>query len=121
MDPIRDDLLADLAGLASTAPETVLISTVTGDPVASGELDAEYWWRNIRSPVRFTEGMARLVGDGFRIFVEIGPHPVLQAYLHDALRGCRRRRAACWRRCAAGRSDADPFPAIAARCPCRGA
>ena len=30
--------------------------------------------------------MARLVGDGFRIFVEIGPHPVLQAYLHDALR-----------------------------------
>ena len=30
--------------------------------------------------------MARLAGDGFRIFVEIGPHPVLQAYLHDALR-----------------------------------
>ena len=29
--------------------------------------------------------MARLVGDGFRILVEIGPHPVLQAYLHDAL------------------------------------
>ena len=30
--------------------------------------------------------MAALVGAGFRIFVEIGPNPVLRAYLHDALR-----------------------------------
>ena len=36
--------------------------------------------------MRFAEGMARLIGDGFRIFVEIGPNPVLQSYLHDALR-----------------------------------
>jgi len=114
MDPIRDELLADLAGLTSRPPETALISTVTGDSVASGELEAAYWWRNIRSPVRFAEGMARLVGDGFRILVEIGPHPVLQAYLHDALRvadaqgrvlGTLARR----------QEDADPFPGIAAR------
>ena len=58
MDPIRDDLLADLAGLTSGAPDTALISTVTGEPAAAGELDAEYWWRNIRNPVRFAEGMA---------------------------------------------------------------
>src|SRR6185312_1449260 len=66
MDPIRDGLLADLAGLTSKAPDAVLISTVTAEKAAAGELDAAYWWRNIRNPVRFAEGMARLVGDGFR-------------------------------------------------------
>ncbi|HEX2151044.1 MAG TPA: type I polyketide synthase, partial [Stellaceae bacterium] len=114
MDPIRDDLLADLADLTSGAPRAALISTVTGEPAASGDLDAAYWWRNIRSPVRFTEGMARLVGDGFRIFVEIGPHPVLQAYLHDALRAADAQGRVLGT-LARRQDDADPFPAIAAR------
>ena len=82
--------------------------------MASGELDAAYWWRNIRSPVRFAEGMARLVGDGFRILVEIGPHPVLQAYLHDALRTADAQGRVLGT-LARRQEDADPFPGIAAR------
>src|SRR5438105_870615 len=38
MDPIRDRLLADLAGLPSSAPRTRLLSTVTGQPVCAGQL-----------------------------------------------------------------------------------
>jgi acyl transferase domain-containing protein/NADPH:quinone reductase-like Zn-dependent oxidoreductase/NADP-dependent 3-hydroxy acid dehydrogenase YdfG/acyl carrier protein len=115
MDPIREGLLGDLAGLASGRPATPLVSTVTGAEVASGLLDGEYWWRNIRSPVRFTDGMAALVGAGCRIFLEIGPNPVLQAYLHDALRaaeGQGRVLATLSRK----QGEADPFSAIAARC-----
>ena len=115
MDPIRDELLADLAGLSSRAPDTTLLSTVTGEPVSQGQLGAEYWWDNIRSPVLFTEATAALVADGFRIFVEIGPNPVLQAYLHDALRateGQGRILASLSRK----QGDEDPFPAIAAQC-----
>ncbi|HEV8680877.1 MAG TPA: acyltransferase domain-containing protein, partial [Stellaceae bacterium] len=115
MDPIRDGLLDDLAGLSSAPPRALLISTVTGDPVAGGLLDGDYWWRNIRSPVRFTDGMAGLVDAGFRVFVEIGANPVLQAYLHDALRaaeGQGRVLATLARR----QGGEDPFPAIAARC-----
>jgi acyl transferase domain-containing protein/NADPH:quinone reductase-like Zn-dependent oxidoreductase/acyl carrier protein len=115
MDPIRDDLLADLGGLSSSAPRALLVSTVTGDPVAAGLLDAEYWWRNIRSPVRFTDAMAGLVGDGFRIFVEIGPNPVLQAYLHDALRAAEGQGRVLGTLARKQGGD-DPFPAIAARC-----
>jgi len=129
MDPIRDDLLAGLAGLTSAAPDTVLISTVTAEPATSGELDAAYWWRNIRNPVRFAEGMARLVGDGFRLFVEIGPHPVLQAYLHDALRAAEAQginiqginiqgtdiQGRVLGTLARRQGDADPFAAIAGR------
>ena len=56
MDPFREDLLADLGGLASRPPEARLVSTVTGQIVEAEALDAEYWWRNMRNPVRFTDG-----------------------------------------------------------------
>lgn len=115
MDPIRDELLADLAGLSSRAPEAPLFSTVIGDQVNAGQLDANYWWRNIRNPVRFSDGMAALVGAGFTTFVEIGPNPVLQAYLHDALRaadGQGRVLATLSRK----QGSEDPFPSIAAYC-----
>ena len=120
MDPIRDDLLGDLAGLSSAAPQALLISSVTGEAVTAGGLDADYWWRNIRRPVRFTDAIGALVGAGCRIFVEIGPNPVLQAYLHDALRvgQVQGRVLATLARKQGGE---DPFAAIAGRCHVAGA
>ena len=115
MDPIRDRLLADLDGLTSSAPRARLFSTVTGEPVCAGQLDAEYWWHNIRSPVRFTDATAALVKDGFRIFVEIGPNPVLQGYLHDALRAAETQGRALGT-LSRKQTDGDPFPALAAQC-----
>jgi acyl transferase domain-containing protein/NADPH:quinone reductase-like Zn-dependent oxidoreductase/acyl carrier protein len=115
MDPIRGGLLDDLSGLRSQAPQSLLVSTVTGEAVGAGLLDAEYWWRNVRSPVRFVEAMAGLVAAGHRIFVEIGPSPILQSYLHDALRAGEapgRVLATLSRR----DGDGDPFPAVAAQC-----
>jgi acyl transferase domain-containing protein/acyl carrier protein len=115
MDPIREPLLADLTGLVSTAPEAMLVSTVTGEPVADGQLDADYWWQNVRRPVQFADAMAALVAAGHRIFVEIGASAVLQSYLHDALRAGEvqgRVLASLGKK----ERDADPFPAIAARC-----
>lgn len=115
MDPTRDGLLGDLADLTSARPQTMLISTVTGASVAAGQLDAGYWWRNIRNPVLFTDGIAALIEGGHRIFIEIGPNPVLQAYLHDGLRaveGQGRVLATLTRK----QGAEDPFPAIVARC-----
>jgi phthiocerol/phenolphthiocerol synthesis type-I polyketide synthase C len=115
MDPIREDLLADLAGLVSRRPQARLVSTVTGEAVEDEGLDAHYWWRNIRSPVRFAEAMAKLVAEGHRIFLEIGPHPILQSYLNDGLRAAEvqgRVLASLSRR----QQDGDPFPLIAAHC-----
>ena len=52
---------------------------------------------------------------GHRILLEIGPSPVLQSYLHDALRAGETQGRVL---ATLGRKDADrnPFPAIAARC-----
>src|SRR5215469_11359724 len=115
MDPFRQGLLADLAGLASRPPEARLISTVTGHIVEAEALDAEYWWRNVRYPVRFTDAVAELIGEGHRIFLEIGPRAILQSYLTDGLRSSEvqgRVLASLSRE----RDDDDPFPAISARC-----
>ena len=115
MDPIREDLLTSLAGLLSRPPEGRLVSTVTGEAVGAQPLDAEYWWRNVRYPVRFAEAAAGLIGDGYRIFLEIGPRAVLKSYLTDALRsvGVEGRVLASLSR---KEGDGDPFPAVAAQC-----
>ena len=87
MDPIRQPLLAQLADLAAPPCERGFVSTVSGGMLPKGaRLDGGYWWRNVREPVQFAAAAAALVAQGTRIFVEIGPQPVLQAYLHDALR-----------------------------------
>src|SRR5262249_29879951 len=115
MDPIRDGLLASLAGISSRAPAARLVSSVTGAAVEGPALDAGHWWRNIRQPVQFAEAAAVPVEEGCRSFVEIGPSGILHAYLADALRA-----AAVEGRVIGSLSpsdgEGDPFPALAARC-----
>lgn len=86
MDPIRASLVDDLKGLAAVPGRLPFVSTVTGEAIDGTELGAGYWWRNVREPVLFAEAAQAMVADGVRIFIEIGPQPVVQAYLADALR-----------------------------------
>lgn len=86
VDPIEDELLADLADLTASPSRIPFVSTVTGEELAGETLDAQYWWRNVRAPVNFVGGMSAVCGRGVRVLVEIGPHQVLSSYLHDALR-----------------------------------
>ncbi|CAL9607941.1 L-threonine 3-dehydrogenase [Streptomyces sp. enrichment culture] len=81
MDPIRHTLLAALADVPSTKPALPFASTVTGGILDALPLDAAYWWRNVREPVRFALAVEALAAEGFDVFVEIGPHPVLGPYL----------------------------------------
>ncbi|MEO1297773.1 MAG: alpha/beta fold hydrolase, partial [Cyanobacteria bacterium J06636_16] len=51
---------------------------VTGTLLKPGEtLDATYWRRHARQSVRFAAGLQALYTEGFRYFLELGPHPVL--------------------------------------------
>ena len=115
MESVREEVLGGLAGLRSAPPRARLVSSVTGEAVAAGGLDAGHWWRNIRHPVRFAEAVSRLVADGCRIFLEIGPNGILQSHLNDGLR-----RAGVEARALFSLSrrtpEGDPFPRIAANC-----
>ncbi|WP_399882131.1 SDR family NAD(P)-dependent oxidoreductase [Streptomyces sp. BBFR51] len=81
MDPIEEPLRTALEGLTSGTARIPFVSTVTGTPLSGPELNARYWWRNVREPVRFAEAVTHLVSEGAGSVVEIGPHPVLRPYL----------------------------------------
>ncbi|MEU5699188.1 SDR family NAD(P)-dependent oxidoreductase [Streptomyces aurantiacus] len=77
MDPILPDLTDALAGVVGRTPRTAFYSTVTDDPREHAVLDAAYWSDNLRRTVRFADAVRAAADDGHRLFVEIGPHPVL--------------------------------------------
>ena len=90
MDGIRDDFLASLNGLTPSKTRVPLLSTVTGIRADGTELDADHWWRNIRSPVLFNRIFAQIPGDGEALYIQIGPHPVLSAAIYENLAQCGR-------------------------------
>ncbi|MEV5508189.1 type I polyketide synthase [Streptomyces orinoci] len=81
MDPVQQPLRAALEGLRPLPPQIPMVSTVTGEPVTGPELDAGHWWRNIREPVLFAPAIRHLLAEGYDIFADLGPHPVLRPYL----------------------------------------
>ncbi|WP_175150285.1 type I polyketide synthase [Paraburkholderia ultramafica] len=85
MDPIEPGVLAGLADLAPSAAICSFVSTVTGAELAGTDLDANYWWRNIRESVRFGDAVAQVAQMGVRLFLEIGPHSILRTYVTQTL------------------------------------
>ena len=55
--------------------------------VSGAELDATYWARNLREPVRLSQGIAALAAERPTCFVEVGPHPVVLRSIEAALLG----------------------------------
>ncbi|MGV9818595.1 SDR family NAD(P)-dependent oxidoreductase [Nocardia xishanensis] len=85
MDPILEPLRGALATLTPQPPSIPLYSTVIGDRVTEADWDAGYWCANVRQPVRFAEAIRGLITAGERVFLEVGPHPVLAANLRELL------------------------------------
>ena len=86
VDSVRAPLLRELDGLRSLPARRRFVSSVTGDFAGQTVLDANHWWRNVRDPVQFEAGFDRLVKEGVRVFVEVGPRPILASYVRDSLR-----------------------------------
>ncbi|MER6692254.1 type I polyketide synthase [Streptomyces minutiscleroticus] len=85
MAEIRDELLEQIAGIAPRDGTVPLYSTVTGTRLAGHELDAEYWYRNLRQTVLLQDVVEALAADGFRFFVEASPHPMLTIGVQQTL------------------------------------
>ena len=85
MDPLRTDLLAALDGLQPTDPSVPMYSTLSGHPDGAA-LDADYWVRNLRAPVLFSDAIQRLIADGYDTFIEMSPHPILLPAIEEGMR-----------------------------------
>ncbi|KAJ5592205.1 hypothetical protein N7537_009109 [Penicillium hordei] len=77
MDPLENELVAALSCVQGNPTKTNLYSTVTTLIEPGTHLSGDYWFQNVRRPVRFRETMERMLEDGCNFLVEIGPHPVL--------------------------------------------
>nr|AUO14847.1 Malonyl CoA-acyl carrier protein transacylase [Amycolatopsis sp.] len=77
VEQLRDELLDVLGPITPRPAGTGFFSTVTGEWIDGTELDAQYWYTNLRSTVRLDIAVERLKGEGFGTFVEASPHPVL--------------------------------------------
>jgi acyl transferase domain-containing protein/NAD(P)-dependent dehydrogenase (short-subunit alcohol dehydrogenase family)/acyl carrier protein len=88
MDPLENEVLTSLKCIKPQKCARPFISTVHADYAPERLLDAEYWWKNIRQPVNFKEALQGLIKEGDRLFVEIGPQPVLSAAIKENLAGC---------------------------------
>ncbi|WP_164543622.1 type I polyketide synthase [Streptomyces mobaraensis] len=79
VEGVREELAAALAPVRPRTAGVPFHSTVTARPADTAGLDADYWYTNLRRPVLFEETLRHMAGAGYRVFVEISPHPVLTA------------------------------------------
>ena len=87
MEPIRAELLTSLKDLTPRAASVPFVSTVEGTAKPGQDLTAEYWYRNVREPVRFDDAINYLLKEnGVTVFLEIGPHPVLKDYVAQSVK-----------------------------------
>ena len=73
MDPILDEFEAFAGQFEFKAPETPIVSNLTGHIEEGAVFDANYWRRHIRSPVRFEESVVQLAEENTEVLIEMGP------------------------------------------------
>jgi acyl transferase domain-containing protein len=80
---VRDEVIGSLAGLAPKTSALPFYSTLAGEIVDTAGLNGRYWYDNLRERVLFESCVRRLAGDGFRVFMEMSPHPVLSVPVQE--------------------------------------
>jgi acyl transferase domain-containing protein len=80
MAPAVGEFVSQLRRIKLKRPRIPFISNVTGEWITEEEAtDAEYWGRHLRETVQFARGLATLLGEPERVFVEVGPGRTLNS------------------------------------------
>lgn len=87
VDPILDELTEVLADVTPREPEIPYYSATQYDPREAPVCDAFYWVDNLRNMVRFAPAVQAALEDGFRVFAELSPHPLLIHAVEQTARG----------------------------------
>lgn len=87
VEPIVGELANVLADLEPMTPEIPFYSTTLFDPREQPVCDADYWVTNMRRMVRFAAAVQAALEDGYRVFAELSPHPLLTRALEQTASG----------------------------------
>lgn len=85
MAPIETELQHCLRSIIPQPAKIPCYSTVSGQIAKAGDFDATYWWHNVRETVQFAKTIVTLCDDGYRSYLEIGPHPVLNSSIKEVI------------------------------------
>jgi len=77
VDVLLPELRAALTGLRPEPARIPMYSTVTAKELGALPLDTEYWLRNLRAPVKFSQAIRCVQDDQLDSFLEVSPHPIL--------------------------------------------
>ncbi|MEB3341934.1 SDR family NAD(P)-dependent oxidoreductase [Okeania sp.] len=77
MEPMLKEWEAVASQLTYNQPKIPVVSNVTGKVADESITTTKYWVDHVRQPVRFFQGMEVLHQEGYDIFLEIGPKPIL--------------------------------------------
>ncbi|NER93847.1 MAG: SDR family NAD(P)-dependent oxidoreductase, partial [Symploca sp. SIO1B1] len=79
--PLMEPMLAEFEAIANQLtyyqPRIPVVSNVTGTIADKNITIAQYWVDHVRQPVRFADSMKTLHQEGYGLFLEIGPKPIL--------------------------------------------
>ncbi|MGF7179799.1 SDR family NAD(P)-dependent oxidoreductase [Tunturiibacter psychrotolerans] len=78
VEPVLAEFEASAKEVQYSAPQLPLFSSMRLEMVGRNNLlDASYWRHNLRNTVRFSSAIGKLYELGHRMFVEMGPSPIL--------------------------------------------
>ncbi len=93
MEPVLDEFIRAFDHIQLAKPTIPFISNITGDWITPAQATSPaYWASHIRQTVRFYDGVSKLLGEAYRIFIEVGPGRTLYSLV---------------RQCAAIKNDKD--------------
>ncbi len=85
IEPLHHQLLDILDTITPQPPQIPFYSTVTGEQITdTTTMTADYWYRNLRHPVRFHPTVTTLINTGHHHYLETSPHPVLTTAINDS-------------------------------------
>ncbi|MDL2279998.1 type I polyketide synthase, partial [Desulfovibrio sp. OttesenSCG-928-G11] len=85
MEELREEFSASIASIRPQKARLPFYAAAQ-DPDLPFKADQAYWWRNMRQPVHFFQAARSALDNGFRLFLEIGPRPVLGGYLQEIIK-----------------------------------
>jgi malonyl CoA-acyl carrier protein transacylase len=81
--PFKQTFVGPLQGMMPESGFLPVYSSLTGRKENGALFDCEYWWQIVYKPALFRSAIEAMLSDGFRMFLELGPHPVLLPAVRD--------------------------------------
>jgi [acyl-carrier-protein] S-malonyltransferase len=87
MKPAAERLAPELRALRANDPAIPVVANVDAEPKLRAAAAIEALIRQVSAPVRWEDVVRRLIAEGTRVFVELGPGSVLAGLVKKVDRG----------------------------------